>query len=377
MSLSTRRWDIFCQVIDNYGDIGVCWRLAKQLAGEYGLKVRLFVDELAAFEQICPAAKLSQTPFVEGVEIQPWQASYTVSEPADVVIEAFACELPNRYRQTMRQQTAAPVWINLEYLSAEDWVDGCHQLASIAPDSGLKKTFFFPGFTAKTGGLIRENNLDSRKAAFESQKTAFLQNLGLPEQAREDLLISLFCYENPALASLVSAWQQASHPVTVIVPEGKAVLALQALLPQPMTIGTPLVMGSLRLLAIPFLSQTEYDHLLWSCDINFVRGEDSLVRGIWAEKPLVWHIYQQEENAHLAKLDAFLAKHLVHANEAFGAALRELWWQWNIGGDCSASWVGCLEKREQWTDTARKHTAELKSLGNLAAKLVQFCEKTL
>lgn len=377
MSSPTRRWDIFCQVIDNYGDIGVCWRLAKQLAGEYGLNVRLFVDELAAFERICPAAKLVETPFVEGVEIQPWQASYSVTEPAEVVIEAFACELPDSYRKAMHQQTTAPVWINLEYLSAENWVEDCHQLASIAPDSGMKKTFFFPGFTTKTGGLIRENNLDHRKAAFEPQKPAFLQNLGLPEQVGEDLLISLFCYENPALASLVAAWQESPQPVTVIVPEGKALLALQALLPQSIVPGKPLLLGSLRLLAIPFLSQTDYDHLLWCCDINFVRGEDSLVRGIWSEKPLVWHIYQQEEDAHLIKLNAFLAKHLVHANEAFAAALRELWWHWNIGGDCRASWAGCLEKRDQWTDTARKHATQLNSLGNLAAKLVQFCEKTL
>jgi uncharacterized repeat protein (TIGR03837 family) len=377
MSSPTRRWDIFCQVIDNYGDIGVCWRLARQLAGEYGLDVRLFVDELAAFERICPAAKLHGTPFVEGVKIQQWQASRAVTEPADVVIEAFACELPDSYRQAMRQRATPPVWINLEYLSAEDWVEDCHQLASIAPDSGMKKTFFFPGFTAKTGGLLREQNLDDRKAVFEPQKKVFLQNLGLPEQASQDLLVSLFCYENPALASLLSAWQQAVQPVTVIVPEGKALTALQPVLPKPLVIGTPLVLGSLRLLAIPFLSQMDYDHLLWCCDINFVRGEDSLVRGIWAEKPLVWHIYPQEEDAHLVKLDAFLAKHLAHANAPFGTALHKLWWQWNIGGDCSASWTGCLEKRQQWTDTARKHAAELNSLGNLAAKLVQFCKKTL
>ena len=25
-------WDIFCQVIDNHGDVGVCWRLARELA---------------------------------------------------------------------------------------------------------------------------------------------------------------------------------------------------------------------------------------------------------------------------------------------------------------------------------------------------------
>lgn len=376
-SLTRRRWDIFCQVIDNYGDIGVCWRLARQLASEYGREIRLFVDDLAAFERICPSARLAETPFFESVEIRPWPESYTGIEPAEVVIEAFACELPEGYRQAMRDQTTAPVWINLEYLSAEGWVDDCHLLASIAPDSGMKKTFFFPGFNAKTGGLIRESNLADRKALFHPQKTAFLHALGLPQHTSEQLLISLFCYENPALASLLGAWQQAGQAITVIVPEGKALLALQPLLEQPLTIGNPIVLGSLTLLAIPFLSQTDYDHLLWCCDINFVRGEDSLVRGIWAEKPLVWHIYPQQEEAHLVKLDAFMTRQLIHADAAFGAALRELWQQWNTGADCGASWANCLEKREQWMDTVRKHATELNSLGNVAAKLVQFCEKTL
>ncbi|MBY0444112.1 MAG: elongation factor P maturation arginine rhamnosyltransferase EarP, partial [Burkholderiales bacterium] len=41
---NTVRWDIFCRVIDNYGDIGVCWRLARQLSFEHGFAVRLMVD---------------------------------------------------------------------------------------------------------------------------------------------------------------------------------------------------------------------------------------------------------------------------------------------------------------------------------------------
>ena len=45
-------WDIFCTVVDNYGDIGVCWRLARQLAAEHGFAVRLWVDDLASFARL-------------------------------------------------------------------------------------------------------------------------------------------------------------------------------------------------------------------------------------------------------------------------------------------------------------------------------------
>ncbi|MDB5942884.1 MAG: hypothetical protein JWQ13_2450, partial [Ramlibacter sp.] len=46
---------------------------------------------------------------------------------------------------------------------------------------------------------------------------------------------------------------------------------------------------------------------LWSCDFNFVRGEDSQVRALWAGRPFAWQIYPQHDDAHHAKLHAFLA----------------------------------------------------------------------
>ena len=47
-------WDVFCRVIDNFGDIGVCWRLARQLAGDFALHVRLWVDDFDSFWLLCP-----------------------------------------------------------------------------------------------------------------------------------------------------------------------------------------------------------------------------------------------------------------------------------------------------------------------------------
>ena len=146
--------DIFCNVIDNYGDIGVSWRLARQLANEYGLTVRLWVDDLASLARLCPEADdtLAQQ-LCRGVEVRHWGEDFSVVRAADLVIEAFGCRLPQAYLDAMAAQHT--VWVNLEYLSAEDWVAGCHKLPSPRPP--LTRYFFFPGFTRETGGLLLES----------------------------------------------------------------------------------------------------------------------------------------------------------------------------------------------------------------------------
>ena len=56
---SRPQWDVFCAVVDNYGDIGVCWRLSRQLAAEHGIAVRLWVDDLKPFARLCPAVDVT------------------------------------------------------------------------------------------------------------------------------------------------------------------------------------------------------------------------------------------------------------------------------------------------------------------------------
>ncbi|HLA30581.1 MAG TPA: elongation factor P maturation arginine rhamnosyltransferase EarP, partial [Pseudomonas sp.] len=140
-------WDIFCSVVDNYGDIGVTWRLARQLVAEHKVEVRLWVDDLGAFVRLCPEADTQAVvQLQQGVEIRQWPAPWQPVEAADVVIEAFACLLPEAYVAAMAARPAKVLWLNLEYLSAEEWVEGCHGLPSLQ-SNGLQKFFFFPGFT--------------------------------------------------------------------------------------------------------------------------------------------------------------------------------------------------------------------------------------
>ncbi|MFA5916282.1 MAG: elongation factor P maturation arginine rhamnosyltransferase EarP, partial [Burkholderiales bacterium] len=92
---SMRSWDIFCTVVDNYGDIGVCWRLARQLAAEHGQRVRLWVDDLASLARISPGVVPGLgVQHSRGVEIRWWREPFPAVEPADVVVEAFACNPP-------------------------------------------------------------------------------------------------------------------------------------------------------------------------------------------------------------------------------------------------------------------------------------------
>lgn len=355
------RWDIFCSVVDNYGDIGVTWRLARQLAAEQGHAVRLWVDELNAFVRLCPAANPdAESQLCSGVEVRHWREPFPAVEPAEVVIEAFACQLPPSYIEAMAASGAQRLWLNLEYLSAEDWVAGCHGLPSPQP-GGLQKFFFFPGFVAGTGGLLREAELLARRRAFQTDASAqrtFLQSLGVVREAGARL-ISLFAYENAGLAGWLDALAASSQPTQLLVPQGKILADLQVWLGDAqLAPGDQRRRGNLQIHVLPFLAQDDYDRLLWCCDLNAVRGEDSFIRAQWAGRPLLWHIYPQEEGAHWDKLEAFLALYGAELPSDVAAAHAKWWHAWNAGEGMEQAWPALLrawpvlqQHAERWCDS--------------------------
>ena len=303
--------DIFCTVVDNYGDIGVCWRLARQLVHEREVAVRLWVNDLASLQRLCPAVDPTLAEQVwDGIAVRHWTLVFPEVEPAQLVIEAFACELPERYVLAMAGQRQKPVWINLEYLSAEDWVEGCHKLPSPHPRLPLVKYFFFPGFTPQTGGLLLERDLLARRDAFQNDEpllAAYWQSIGLELPQSDELRVSLFSYETPVLPELLQIWEQGAQAVTCLLPEGRALPQAAAYFGQQRgKAGDVWQRGKLRLQVLPFVAQEHYDELLWACDVNFVRGEDSFVRAQWAGRPFIWHIYPQHDGVHMQKLRAFM-----------------------------------------------------------------------
>lgn len=371
-----KRWDIFCAVVDNYGDIGVCWRLARQLVGEHGLPVRLWVDDLVSFAKLAPELDPAQdSQFLCGVEIRRWATPFAATTPAEVVIEAFACDLPQAYIEAMAAQPEKPLWINLEYLSAETWVEDRHCLPSPHPRLALTKYFFFPGFTGKTGGLLREAELIAARDAFQNDpqaQAAWWRKLGVAPVPGA-LSVSLFTYPGAPLAPLLAAWIASPTPIICLVPD----TPLAAAIATALQVGTfkpeaRITRGRLTLVGIPFLSQPDYDRLLWACDLNFVRGEDSFARAQWAAKPLVWHIYPQHDAAHVAKLEAFITRYVQEA-----PALADFWRAWNIAGDVAAAWPAFAAALPSLSGHARQWATGLAAQPDLATQLVKFSQKPL
>ena len=373
------RWDIFCRVVDNYGDAGVCWRLARILAREHGILPALWQDDLGALARIAPAIDVRATyQRVDGVDVRRWTDPLPPSEPPEVVIEAFGCGLSDDYARAIASRPHPPAWIVLEYLSAEPWVERAHGLPSPHPRLPIARRFVFPGFTEATGGLLRERGLLEARDAFRAgaDSDAMLwPALGMAAPPATDTLISLFCYPNDVLPDLLDAWADGESGVCCIVPEGVAAGALDRWargdVPHP---GHPVVRGRLALHCVPFVDQDRYDRLLWSCDVNFVRGEDSFVRAQWAARPFVWHIYPQDEHAHWTKLEAFLDRHCADADPVAARAERRLWRAWNGDsrvGPVADAWREFADARPALARHGDAWAHRLASLPDLASGLVR------
>jgi len=383
-----RSWDVYCRVIDNYGDAAVCWRLARALAqGNTAnpARTRLWIDDLAALHALQPEVAIdSPRQSLAGVEVCHWVEGADFGLPADVAVDAFGCGLPDEVAHAMAARSPKSLWIVLEYLSAEPWVAAHHGLPSPHPRLPLDRYFFFPGFGAGTGGLLRESELNARREDFRQhplQPQALWRAAGFSPPDRNAQLISLFGYETPAVAELLEAWASGREAIVAAVPQSRLsadVAAWFGAISPPA--GKALFRGALEARFLPFLAQDRYDQLLWAADWNFVRGEDSFVRAQWAERPFVWHVYPQNAQAHLAKLEAFLALYCRALPATLGEPLRSLWHGWNDPARTWAlgrTWSELAGQRAALCQNARDWARQAAETGDLAINLAKFCEERL
>ena len=379
-------WDVFCRVIDNFGDMGVCWRLAVDL-GQRGHQVRLWVDDAQALAWMAPQVQW-QTDQHEHLAVGRGQRGVTVRhwadaclalpllpglEAGDVVVEAFGCDPPEAFITRMQARAAqgtAAQWVNLEYLSAEDYVARSHGLSSpvwSGPGTGLSKRFFYPGFTAQTGGLLREPKLiDQRQMLSESSslRAAKLAALGIHLQAT-DKVVLVFCYASAPVDDLLDRLSKQGYRVHVLLTPGHAASMGEAWLARHRD-------TLLRAHLIPALPQDEFDALLWCCDLNLVRGEDSAVRALWAGRPHIWQIYEQDDGVHAQKLDAFMNKWMAAWPEALRTDVQAWWLAWNGLGPMPEVLPQWGHPNAPWQLASTAASIELRAQTDLTSQLIEF-----
>ncbi|MDA8416164.1 MAG: elongation factor P maturation arginine rhamnosyltransferase EarP [Betaproteobacteria bacterium] len=363
-------WWIFCRVIDNFGDAGVSWRLSCQLSRHLGHPVDLVIDDWQTLARLEPA--LGDEPLenraitTRGVRVWSWRRleeqpeKLETSDP-QVLVSGFSCELPEAVRFGLQQWKVAPLWILFEYLSAEAWVDDCHARPSPISSYPGQRYFYFPGFTRYSGGLLREPGLLDDRDDWQ-------QNHSRPGWvAQAQRWLTLWAYPEAPWLALHEAICQDPELWGWCLFEGAALT--NCILEHGL--------ASIPVRVIPFQTQGNYDVCLWDADLNLVRGEDSFVRAQWAGKPLLWHIYPQEDGSHWNKLNAFLDIYLDGVEHSLAMAIRALFLAWNGKGAIVHCWQQVREQWGLWELHARYWSRTLAMQPDLVTRLVEFVENKL
>lgn len=337
---------LFVRVVDHFGDAGIAWVLGLALAQDYGFDVTIIIDDPAPLAKIAPDYK--NTNNINVLTDIP-----ATLPPANLIIEMLSAAAPDDYVARAAACTPTPTWIIYEYLSAEDWITDLHLKPSPHPTLNLPRTFFYPGFTADTGGLLyREQDFPETKPT-----------LAAPSRS---LKIGLFCYKNPQLPALLNAWQTGDHTIDLYVPDQAITPTITEFFAQNPN-QDPLDHHSR-----PFMPRDEFITYLADNDLNFVRGEESFASALLTGKPLIWHIYYQEQNAHLVKLKAFCTWFTASLAPPAAAAYTNLTLAWNGFGDIAAAWATFIPHLPTLAAHAQNVARTLKSHGSAAKNLVDF-----
>ena len=361
---------IWCQVVDHFGDAAVCWRLARNLSAalvqdnSLNPEVVLAIDRPEVLRQLVPElSPILDPPSLDGVRVVDWTFP---AAGIDVMISTFGCRLPARVLESMGEQQPPPVWINLEHLTPQSWTGSCHTLASPNQTNGLDEIFFFPGFDPSTGGLLREPGLLEARDRFRAdqrERDTFLAFLGVEEADRELPAVLVFGYPDAPIDALIETLSS-GPPMLLLLPSDP----------------TPTIRkGNLRIHAFGWVTQQNFDRLLWSCMAAFVRGEDSLVRAHWAAIPFIWQPYRQADQSHREQLAAWLARWHRFLPESAAAAQASLAHAWDRGepANLSSAWSNWTAHRPELSQGATEWSRQLAAGPSLVQSLSAFLRDRL
>ena len=305
---------VLCKVVDNFGDIGVAWRLCRRLAKiQSKYKICLVVDDLESFSKIessVIASEAKQSISIDGIEIFPWHEddfchevfSQNDGERLSLILELFQCGRPDWMEKILFEEklNRTAQIIMIDYLTAEKYAEDFHCLQSLTRSAKVQKVNFMPGFTERTGGLVIEDEW-----------------LELPVR-KADGPVLVFTYEND--------WRELAEALTDYCAGGEQkILVAQGRGKESFMFAVKACGADNLVEELPYLNQTEWDEVMKGCSALVIRGEESMSRACLSGIPFIWHAYPQSDEYQLVKVKALLERMRRHFNEEDFEVVEKAW----------------------------------------------------
>ncbi len=361
---------VLCKVVDNFGDIGVVWRLCRVLLeNDSLLKINLVVDDLKAFSCIWGGVDVGKDfQVVNGVKVYNWKSiDFCYSEffkndgeKLQIILECFQCGRPDWMEKILfedkLQRTVQVVMI--DYLTAEKYAEDFHCLQSLTRSAKVQKVNFMPGFTAKTGGLI----------IGEEWKR-------LPERNANGPIL-VFTYERnwkPLVKAMYNS--QCAIRNGVKIAQGRGLTSFEDSW-KAIENKFPILHSQLSIL--PYLPQNEWDKMMKECSVLIIRGEESMSRACLSGIPFVWHAYPQSDEYQLVKVNALLERMKQHFYEEDFKIVEKVWLLFNkpesdvTDDEMETACTEFLQKADSFVYGFRSFAESLLMNGDLSEHLLKF-----
>lgn len=362
---------VLCKVVDNFGDIGVCWRLARKLKRiAPSNEINLIVDDLDSFSKICgtvnPAVSLQ---VIDDIKIYGSKSdefcykefSGEKNVRLQVILECFQCGRPDWLEKILfdDELNHTVQIIMIDYLSAEDYAESFHKLQSLTRRGKVKKVNFMPGFTSKTGGLTIDENWNSLLPRNSSGPVLFFSygRNWQPVIKGIERGMKAVCGSNKIMvaqgigkASFIKSWKKTDC-------------------------------HTMELTELDYLNQNDWDEMMKNCSFLFIRGEESLSRACLSGIPFVWHAYPQSDEYQLVKVNALLGRMESFFTKSQFELIKKVWLIFNSpeseysDEQTEQAVFELVSAQNELEEGFGKFAANLRKNGDLAANLMTFIEE--
>lgn len=264
--------DFYVEVIDNFWDLWFAINLAKiMLKSELNLSIRLFSNDKILFENMIKEKSIN----IDYFELK----DIKIYKPSKIIFNFFDRKVDFDYLNSFDFDIKL---INFSYFLMHEGVSSLHN--TTYQNKNIFVTHFVPSLLENTWWVLINNNFNYKN---KDDFLAFInEKYDLNIQDNKNNFVSVFVYKD-TLNEIIKNIKNDKNTYFIFWYDS-------------------IKINQDNIFIMPFFELDDYNNFLHICDINIVRGENSLVSSLLTWNVTLWDIYKENNDAHIYKIDDFI-----------------------------------------------------------------------